>query len=574
MQSRLRFGEIPNKWIIQPLPYILFAPTSIVSVLFTQPAHGELLTPGQWLGISALSYGLFYLLLSLYNLLYLHPRSEQSTTIASLAAVAFVIGFIKGTFVSYCLRRLTPEQTVDRLDLSRSFSAAVISMICVVSLAYLNAELHRIRALRLERITQLTDSESRRMSNDVVMVALAAESRDGVEKELSTALTEIIDSLEDPSLDGPELDAALLKLAGASRDQLTSLTDQLQQDLETEFPKLTWFALFRSVLSQKAFPTLPLTTAIIVTTLGFVFQSSPDDSPLIRIAVIAFCTSLSLSLGNFALSKWQHLGFIGWTFTVMMCAVSPFLVNGIIFGDSLHTYLSNLLLYFFWLLMLCSAACLVNGLLFQRRRIEIDLIDSLDSSRVRERASTEVNRQLLKEMTEYIHGRVQSRLMAAAMTITSAKNSKDHEKVQSELIALRQLAEAPFQSFHAHQNLEFEAIVANLIQTWTGLLEISISQETIELLKHFDSFKISNVIEEALLNSFRHGHAVHVGVVMERKDAHYVLSVIDDGVGPQLGKPNLGSALYDSIANAWSITHGTDGIGARLDLRLEPETPA
>ena len=568
MKSRFRFGEIPNKWIIQPLPYILFAPTSIVSVLFTQPAHGDLLSPVKWLAISALSYGLFYLLLSLYNLLYLQPRSEQQSTIVSIAAVAFVIGFIKGTFVSYCLRRLAPELKIDRLDFSRSFSAAVISVVCVVSLAYLNAELHRIRALRQERITELTRSESRRMSNDVVMVALAAESRDGVEKELSTALTEIIDSLEDPSLDGPELDAALLKLAGASREQLTLLTEQLQQDLETEFPKLTWFALFRSVLSKKAFPVLPLTAIITLTTLGFVFQSSPDDFPLVRITVIAFTTYLSLFLGNFALSQWPHLGFVGWTFTVFLCAVSPFIVNGLIFGDSVHKYFSNLLLYFFWLLLLCSAACLVNGLLFQRRRIEIDLIDSLDSSRVRERASTEVNRQLLKEMTEYIHGRVQSRLMAAAMTITSAKNSKDHEKVQSELVALRQLADAPFESFHAYQNLELDVIVANLIQTWVGLLEISISEESIALLKRFDSFKASNVIEEALLNAFRHGHAMHVSIAANQVDSQIEITVVDDGVGPRNGIPSLGSSLFDSIASNWSLSQGKDGIGSVLTLAL------
>lgn len=560
--------SIPNRFVIKPISYVILAPISIFSVLFTRAAREQLFGSLELLLISTLSYGIFCLVLLLFKAIIINPRIESESLVISIALVAFGAGFIKGSFTTLCLEQLSNSVYSTNHGLARSLSAAVISTIGVMSLAYLNFEIVRLQEIRNARITALTESESRRMSNDVAMTTLVAASRKDIEEGLRSNLTEVIDSLEDQSLAGPELDIALSKLAHASSSQLLSLTNQLQQKLETEFPRLAWIGLFKTVVVLRAFPVAPLTLLVTLSTSGFVFQQNSGDHPLIRIAVIAGCSFLSFVLGNFWMARLNKFSATAWITSVVFCAVSPFIVGTVFFGDTLSETASNLVAYSVLIYAYSVAACLMSGFIFQRRRIEIDLLQSLDSSRVREQATSEINRRLLREMIDFIHGRVQSRLMAAAMAISSAKGVNDQVKIEAELLALRGLADAPFERFETYRSLCFGTAMENLIQTWQGLLEISIGPESLEILSELDAFKISSVVEEALLNAFRHGHAMKISIEAERTNSQIVLIVNDDGAGPISGTANLGSALFDSVAISWSLSSGPDGIGAELKLFL------
>jgi hypothetical protein len=560
--------RIPNRLVIQPFPFLILAPILIVSILFTKTDSTRQLDSLQLLMVSTLSYGIFCLVLLLYKQLYIVPRIESDSPIFSIALVALIAGLVKGSFTNVCFKVLSDFPNADINGFARVISAAIISTIGVTGFTYLNYEIHRLRKIRHSRISALTESESRRMTTDVAMNTLVNASQVDIEEGIRATLTEVLDSLDDVSIDGPELDLALSKLASASSHQLQSLTMQLQKKLELEFPRLTWITLIKTVLALRFFPVISLTVLIIIFTSGFIFQNDSADLPLMRIAVIGLCSFLSLKLGNFCMSRVNRFSAATWISTVTLCAVSPYIVGIAFFGDSFNEVVNNFFAYIVSLFVLAAIACLTNGFIFQKRNIEIALLDSLDISRVREQASVEINRRLLKEMIDFLHGRVQSRLMASAMAISGAKNSNDHDKLELELITLRTLAEAPFEKFETYRTLSLDTAIENLIQTWQGLLEITIDQVTLEILKDLDAFKISSIIEEALLNAFRHGHALKIEVAAEKNNSQIVLLITDDGAGPMLGAANLGSALFDSVAISWLLSSGSDGIGAELKLTL------
>lgn len=560
--------KIPNRFVIKPITFLILAPISIISVLFTQPVGPIQVDSLQLLTISTLSYGIFCLFLVIYKVTYLNPRIEAKSPVFGIAALAFCAGFAKGAFTTLCLAQLSESDFAGSNGFARSTSAAMIAAIGVTSLAYLNFEILRLRDIRKERIAALTESESRRMSSDAAMMTLISAPRKDIEEALRSNLTEVIDSLEDPSIAGPQLNQALSQLVDASSNQLKSLTNQLQQKLETEFPRLTWIGLFKTILTLRSFPVVPLALLSTLVTAGFVFQQNANDNPLLRIAIIAACSFLTFTLGNFWMARIEKFSITAWISTVLICAISPFAIGALFLGDSFTETANNLFAYIVFLFAFSFIACLIAGFAFQRRRIEIDLLESLDLSRVREHATSEINRRLLKEMIDFIHGRVQSRLMAAAMAISSAKNIDNQELLDAELQALRDLAQAPFERFETYRSLSFDEAMENLIRTWQGLLEISIEQESLEALNDLDAFKTSSVVEEALLNAFRHGHAMKIHISAERNGSQILLVIKDDGAGPMQGTSSLGSALFDSIATSWSLSSGPDGIGAELKLFL------
>lgn len=561
-------SRIPNRFVIHPVPFLILAPISVISVLFTRTSSTSNIDSFQLLLVSTLSYGIFCLVLLIYKVLYINRKRESDSPILGIALVALIAGFIKGSFTTLCLDQLSKSNNTNNHGLARSLSAAVITTIGVTSLTYLDFEIHRLRDLRKARITALIEFESRRMLSDSAVLTLVSSTRKHVEDGLRSTLTELLDSIEDPSIDSHKLDLALSQLARASENQLQSLTNQLQQKLEMEFPRLTWGNLFKLVLTPRSFPAVPLSLLIMLSSIGFIVQNDASKYPLLRILVIGVCSFLSLALGNFCMAKIETFSSAVWMSTVILCAITPFLAGILFLGDSFIEVLNNFYAYVVLLVGLSSLACLINGFVYQRRRIDVDLLASLDLSRVQERATSEINRRLLKDMIDFIHGQVQSRLMAAAMAISSAKDADDQDKLTTEFIALRNLAEAPFERFETYRSLSLDSAMNILIHTWQDLLQITLEQDFYLMLKGLDAFKVSSIVEEGLLNAYRHGHAITVHISAERNDSQIALIMKDDGVGPLFGPANLGSALFDSTSVSWTLSSGPDGIGAELKLIL------
>jgi two-component sensor histidine kinase len=81
---------------------------------------------------------------------------------------------------------------------------------------------------------------------------------------------------------------------------------------------------------------------------------------------------------------------------------------------------------------------------------------------------------------------------------------------------------------------------------------------------------IAQAVEEGITNSFRHGKATHITILIERKTTSLVLSIIDNGVGPSGGIFGIGSQTFDLLTGGnWSLSaNASSAPGSTLTLHV------
>ena len=184
-----------------------------------------------------------------------------------------------------------------------------------------------------------------------------------------------------------------------------------------------------------------------------------------------------------------------------------------------------------------------------------------------EREEARVSRELAK----YLHGTIQSRLMASAMQVERAGRSGDKKAIEREIAKAYKNLKLPDGAYFSspEQNLADE--LKKVLSTWNTLLDIRVS-----LAKNLSGFEtdvlqdIGNVINEALSNSFRHGEATKALIEISRSGSDVLIKVSDNGSGLSKGKPGLGSDTFTALAGpSWSLTRLPSGTGSMLNLQIK-----
>ena len=155
---------------------------------------------------------------------------------------------------------------------------------------------------------------------------------------------------------------------------------------------------------------------------------------------------------------------------------------------------------------------------------------------------------------QYLHAEVQSQLLACKLLLLKAAES-DFELFPPEIT--RQIVERmdklkqPYERPSAR--IPSKRIEA-LQQSWAGLAEISyhFSDEFSELHSYSDI--CSQLIEEAVVNSIRHGKANKIQVTGIKEADYLSIEVIDNGQFSESSRHSgLGSILFNTFARDWSL---------------------
>lgn len=169
-----------------------------------------------------------------------------------------------------------------------------------------------------------------------------------------------------------------------------------------------------------------------------------------------------------------------------------------------------------------------------------------------------------REMAKYLHGILQSRLMAHALEIEKPRNTNEAEPNTS-LASLEEIMAAPMNGFRERQT-SLSAALGSLSHRWKGFLELEI--QTREILDTCAVDPTMQVIQEALGNALRHGGASMVRIQILDSQEKRNISVFDNGRGAA-GKPGIGSAVFESVSHGeWSITYSATGTDFTLSLPL------
>ena len=188
-----------------------------------------------------------------------------------------------------------------------------------------------------------------------------------------------------------------------------------------------------------------------------------------------------------------------------------------------------------------------------------------------------------REVADFLHDRVQARLLVVAMQIQAA--SADARGGSAELLndAIHELERIRNDDVRAAgrrlspdlRSVGLDTALAELAGSWSSAMTVDISIDAAArryLLAPEVSGDLLTALyrtaEQALLNSAAHGHADQVAVRIRLDSAGLLqLTVRDDGIGFTTFAPGSGSAVIDAwlsvVDGSWSISH-VDGEGTVL----------
>jgi two-component sensor histidine kinase len=249
----------------------------------------------------------------------------------------------------------------------------------------------------------------------------------------------------------------------------------------------------------------------------------------------------------------------------------PAIYTALVFGDTINAHFVGVTATIaIWLPVLTITCGLIDTSLKQRQEILDDLQSRIDKSRIRTISENNETLRLSNDMAKYLHGNLQSRLMASAFAIEAAGNAQDSLALSAEIEKARQSIATPFDQFTSHELGLVSDELSRLMVMWEGILstELVLSGSDDDI-SNIDTRNIVHVVEEAFSNALRHGLATEAKILLIPTNSGISLTVIDNGIGPRDGSPGLGSSLFNSIAGSnWSLTRGPDGVGTQLNLQI------
>jgi signal transduction histidine kinase len=296
-----------------------------------------------------------------------------------------------------------------------------------------------------------------------------------------------------------------------------------------------------------------------------------SDQLPIRLLVIAFTTSGVYLGANIAIRRWTKFKYQIYIFALLLAAMMPAIYTALVFGDTINAHFVGVTATIaIWLPVLTITCGLIDTSLKQRQEILDDLQSRIDKSRIRTISENNETLRLSNDMAKYLHGNLQSRLMASAFAIEAAGNAQDSLALSAEIEKARQSIATPFDQFTSHELGLVSDELSRLMVMWEGILstELVLSSSDDDI-SNIDTRNIVHVVEEAFSNALRHGLATEATILLMPKNSGISLTVIDNGIGPRDGSPGLGSSLFNSIAGSnWSLTRGPDGVGTQLNLQI------
>jgi signal transduction histidine kinase len=292
---------------------------------------------------------------------------------------------------------------------------------------------------------------------------------------------------------------------------------------------------------------------------------------LIRLSIFIATTALTFWVARTLIKNYPANRLnIYFSALFIASALSPVLAF-FIFQDEVTTHFINtFIITAIWLTLLTITCGLIVAALSQRQEIIQDLESQIDRVRVRTISENNETIRLSNDMAKYLHGNLQSRLMASALAIEAAGKAEDAAGLVAEIEKARQSISTPFDQFASHELGPLTHELRHLQKMWDGVLITDLvfvgSEETISAI---DTRNIIHVIEESFSNALRHGLATEVKIIVISTEAGISVSAIDNGLGPRAGTPGLGSSLFNSIAGSnWSLSRGPDGVGSQLNLQI------
>jgi len=324
-------------------------------------------------------------------------------------------------------------------------------------------------------------------------------------------------------------------------------------------------------LRKPIFPILPLLVLNTISSLTVLLRLELSSFQILAICLqqIGLLAILIFSLQKF-IAIFKHLVISATLFTLVLNVYISGLFlkvfNSQIFGAvELNRYILN----FVWELSIFVIVSFIYNLFRSELDVRLFVKQLIDSSKIDQSLAQDEALRVQNDIARYLHGNLQSRMMSLGLTLKMSQQ-KDEESLSSAMSIADSLLNSPFAEYLDQHTRALIEEVDFAVGKWDGLLNVKTDIEDLdEKLSFVQKRAIGAVVEEALANALRHGFAKEVDIRIYQGKTGISIDITDDGIGPRMQKPGLGTRLYDLVAiNGWSLQYRLDGFGSILELRI------
>ena len=572
MFSESARAALSGRWAISRDPYILIAPTLIVSVILLQATTFELAEIWGWFLASSGGYLTFCLLLYLAHVTLYRNRADAPVSVAWIFVIGFVFGGIKGASTAGISVALNLESNLYEEMLGRALPAGLLGLVGVPSMALLMHTLSEFREKRADLIAEQIFMESKEHQSQEIIATMSAKLREKIEDDLRTQTEDLRQSFIANSGQPDTWQLMANDLRTAANETVRNTSHKLWERPETKLVEISLLDLFRAMITTNAFPLRYIIPIFLVSAAPVNIRDHGSDELFVRLFALGLSVSITYLLASWAIKKSASHKYQIYLTAIGLAGLITSAVLIVVFNDPVNQHFVGVVITIaLWLPILTVTCGLIDTSLKQRQDILDELRSRIDKSRIRTVSRNNEAIRLSNDMAKYLHGNLQSRLMASALAIEAAGRAQDSNALAEEIEKAQQSIQTPFDQFTSDQLESLSIELHKLLKRWDGILRIELNYAgKDEFASAADIRNIIHVIEECFSNCLHHGFATEATICLKVSATGTMLTVVDNGFGPRDGMPGLGSSLFNSIAGSnWSLGRGPDGIGTRFDLQIE-----
>lgn len=491
----------------------------------------------------------------------------------------FVLGFILGATRGVGAAMLAHEFNVLTIENSsllftiflRGFNTGLIGMVSLPIVSLISASIEIYGSDRNALIAERMLFQSQKSESEAVIKSLRSSMTRRVDDNLLAVIQNSQEYLDDK---GRSLEAnwelMAVKLRKAALDTIRPFSHSLhRRGIEKNY-SVTAGELFKYIANSLRVEIPWVIGIYIISDFKHIFLNSTMANGFMNLLLRIVAIYISLVCITELKKRGNIRGL--WGFLV---AISVF---GILFGWITHIVddVFNLkndspsehVLDSIWLIFCILIVGFVSAFMYGQRAESDFLERQISKEQLETMILKREEERLSRELAKYLHGTIQSRLMASAMALEKAGRKGDKKALERELAEAYKSLRVPSAEYFSAPEATFRDEINKVVSKWSDLMKVKVKIATaIKDLPAHKAQEIGNVVNEGLSNSFRHGNATHVDISITGTSSELFIEISDDGTGLSSGKPGLGTEWFKAIAgNSWVLKSNQGRPGTTLEL--------
>ena len=553
--------------------YIFFSPIIIIiqplNIIANTGASNLLL-------ITVSSIFSFFILLATikaFQLIFMKKKEYSPIPIWLIFVIGSLTGAVKGVALFLINKELGVINDSDLILKNQILFAILAWGVIVPVFAATSNQIALVRDRRLIIMDELLLEESVKLVNEDRLTQIKKSVRMAIESDVSLLMQEVqtqITKSKDSTLEERYQQISKVLLYSAE-NLVRPLSHKLMVDNRIEFPSPALWQIFTLALRKPIFPIFPILVLNTISSLTVLIRLDLSSFQILVICLqqIGLLAILIFSLQKF-IAMFRRLAIPATLFVlglnVYLSALFLKVFNSQIFGVA---EVSRLVLNFVWEISIFVIISFIYNLFRNEIDARLFVQQLIDSSKIDQSLAQDEVLRVQYDIARYLHGNLQSRMMSLGLTLKMSQQH-DEESMSSAMSIADSLLNSPFAEYLDQHTRTLVEEVDFAVGKWDGLLNVKTDIEDLdEKLSFVQKRAIGAVVEEALANALRHGFAKEVDIHIYQGKTGISIEILDDGIGPRMQEPGLGTRLYDLVAiNGWSLQYRLDSFGSILELRI------